>query len=1137
MRIIRESLTAVAALLVLALIGLAVAPHFLDWNAHRDRLSAYLSAKTGQPVRLGGDIRLSLLPTPELDADAVTVGSETRSLVSIGRLTVSLSPLALARGVVQITSARADKVIVRAEIADLVERQKSEPPPRIGIDRLDLRGLSVLQAGTEKALVSGLDVVLEAPDLAGPFRFEVMDRAAGREVRGQVGKFEQGRARLRASLEDHRLAARSSLEGWAGLPGDATRPLFDGSVQFSGNPIMGEVADGTQIPFDGQARLIVQANQAIADPVTMTFGSADRAVAMNGKAFLDLAAARPHLRVEFAGRRLDLSRYLAEGPDGVKERDRLRRMAEALAGANSSGGIALPLDLDLDIAIGALQGSGVMLQDTRLAMARRTAGFSIRLAEARLPGGTELEFRGTEKGTSLLDGAFSLVARDLPALLQAIQVERPAGLPASASLHSTLISEGTGLRMPQLRITSPSGDLAGDLRLDMPVSGGNPVPRLSFSLAADRFDARLLALGDPFRAGGGTSDLAIDGRLAIRELVYDGRGIGGVRLAFNREGARARVEELVLSGRSGEELKLSGQFAEGAVQATAKLDAERLGDLAQIAQAIFPGALTRGIIARAERLAPALAVANIRIENKAGESIWDIQSEGRLGGTAITVKTHSELKGNDLQLNLRAEAANPDGARLLSQIGGGDTGGLSGAGRVQLLLEGNPRRQMGTKLDVALAGLDLKAEGLVDIFRTAPFDGTFRLETVDIAPLYRALGGGAPAVPNGTPARIAGRYFAETRKLTLTAFDATFGPNRAAGEISFDFARGGQVAGQLQMGDLRLETLLSPAFLTAEMGAPPASGTARPLPRGVRPFLAGDLWIEAKSLRFGESIVLDEPKFVLRFAPDLASIEGLEAEKGEGRLSSTVTLTRREDRLDAAGRLAFSRLALPGTSGRLTGEFPFTSQGSTISELLASFAGAGRIKAEGFAVSAAEAGAVARVLKRPANELQPLDENRIGSLLEQEMRNGTLALPALSMPITIIGGVARISAPAFETGGGTERAQVLPSLVIDLPRAQYEARIGLRLANPPPQWRGALPETALSWSGRVGLPPGEPRRVLSVSSLLNGLLAIHLQRDLETIEGFEADNRERAFFLRRSRSEAQRDRARDPLLPLILENR
>lgn len=1136
LRILRESLTALATLVVLALIGLAVAPHVLDSNAYRDRLATFLSERTGQSVRFSGDIRLSLLPTPELDADLVTIGPEERPLVSIGRLTASLSPLALARGIVQITSARADKVVLRAEIADQRIALRGRSAARIGIDRLDLRGLSVLQAGTERAFLSALDLVVEAPDLAGPIRFDVKDHAAGREVRGQIGRFEEGRARLRATIEDHRFAARASFEGWLGRPGDAVHPLLDGAVQFSGNPVFGEIADGLQIPFDGQARLMIVAAQAIADPVSITMGAGDRLMPMNGKAFLDFAAPRPVLRIEIAGRRLDLTRTMADGPDGARERDRLRRAVSALANVGLADRPGLPLDLEAEITLGTVQGLGPNLQDFSLSFARASSRLMIRSAQARLPGGTELAFQGREAGQAVLDGDVTFSARDLPEFLRAIQVVPPPGLPGSVSLNAGLVSEGASLRLPNFRIASPTGNLEGDVRFDLPVAAGRNAPHLQFALNADRFDARLLALGNPLRAGGG-SDLSTAGHLAIRELVYDGRGIGGLTLAFSRAGSHARLEDLTLRGRAGEELKLSGQFAEGAVQATAKLDAERLGDLAQMAEAIFPGAFTRGITERAERLAPALAIANIRIETKAGESIWDVQSEGQLGGTSLIVRTHSELRGNDLQLNLKAEATNADGARLLSQIGGKETGGLSGAGRVQLVLEGNPRRQMGTRLEATLVGLDLKAEGLVDIFRAAPFDGTFSLAAVDIAPLYRALGGGAPGVSNGTPARINGRYFAETKKLTLTAFDATIGPNRIAGEISFDFARGAQVAGQLQMGELRLETLLSPAFQPADASGWQSSSAQRSLQRGLKPFLAGDLWIEGKSLSFGEAIALDEPKFVFRFAPDLASIEGLEAQKGEARFSSTITLMRREDRLDAAGNLAFSRLALPGVGGRISGEFPFTSQGRTLAELLGSVAGAGRIKAEGLVVQSAEAGALARLLKRPTAELQPLSENRIGTLLDQEMRNGALVLPVLSMPVTLIGGVARLSAPAFEVAGAGGRAQVQPSLIVDLPRASYEARLGLRLKDPPPQWRGAQPETALTWSGRAAVPPGEARRTLSVSALLNGLLAINLQRDLETIEGFEADSRERAFFLRRSRADAARDRGQDPIAPIILENR
>jgi hypothetical protein len=103
---------------------------------------------------------------------------------------------------------------------------------------------------------------------------------------------------------------------------------------------------------------------------------------------------------------------------------------------------------------------------------------------------------------------------------------------------------------------------------------------------------------------------------------------------------------------------------------------------------------------------------------------------------------------------------------------------------------------------------------------------------------------------------------------------------------------------------------------------------------------------------------------------------------------------------------------------------------------------------------------------------------------------------------------------------------IQPGFVLDLPRLTYELRLTQRLLALPKGWRGAPPEIALSWTGRAGIPPGEPRRVLSVSALLNGLLAVGLQRDLEMIENFEADQRERSFFLRRSRVEAEAQRRR-----------
>ncbi|CAN1543800.1 AsmA [Rhabdaerophilaceae bacterium] len=1129
MRIFRESLTAIAGLFALALLALAIAPPFIDWNTYRGQIAEVISQALGQPVTFSGDLRLSFLPTPEIDADDVKIGPPERPLLRAGRLTLSLSALPLVRGAIQITQARGDRVTARAELADLAIAMSAKglSPREVGIDRLDIKGLSILKAGSDTPWAVGLDFVLEAPSLVGPFRFDLIEPKHGRELRGQVGKIEDGRARLKAVLEDQRLAGRASFDGMVGVPGKSGRPLFDGAVQFNGNPVVGPVLEGAQIPFDGQARLVVVADQVIADPVTISVGGGEQAVSYTGNALLDLLPPRPSLRLALSARRLDLVRLFDDEPATNRDRERLKATAHSLAHLDRSGDHQNLFNLDAEVSIAHIQLPQLAVRDFRLVAKRDADGMALHHLSAQLPGASALSFERSPAGMGIVDGALSLASSDLPVLMQSFGIANAGDMPKSLQLRSAMSTGTKSVLFETVELESAGALLTGDAALDLPVAGERDNARLRFSLAAERFNARLLALADPLRGGG--PGLAVDGRLAIRDLLLDDRALGGLTLAFSRDERGTRLDELRLVGRTGEELRISGQSVAGATQATAKLDAERVVDLARLTQAVFPGAVTDAFLQRASALEPALAVATIRVEQKDGESVWDIQSDGRFGGTTLAVRTQSEMRGDVLQLALEGEAANPDGLRLLSQLGGVNAqarpGGLRGPGHVRFSLKGNPRRLLETNVNASLAGITLAAEGNLNLFRQAPFEGKFNLSTVDIAPLHRAFGGGAPVVADGTPARIEGRYFSEFTKLTLTRFVADIGGKKTEGEISFDVARGGKVAGQLRMGDMGLASLLVPAIGGREI---PLTGPlgGQPFAPGLAPLLAGDLWIEAKSIAVSDGLAVQDPKFVLRFAPDLVSIEGFEGRRDDARFSATLTLARRDGQVEAAGRLGFARLPVPGISGRISGEIPFTSQGATPAELIGALSGGGRMTVEGVRLANAAPAALARLFSRPLEELGALDENRLGARLDNELKSADLPLPTLAVPVTILNGLARFTIPGIPSETGQGRVDLGPSMTIDLPRASYEARLSYRLSEAPKGWRGAPPEVALGWSGRAGLPPGEPRRTLVVSPLLNGLMAITLQRDLETIEAFDADARERAYFLRRTRADASRDAAR-----------
>lgn len=1126
MRIFRETLTVIATLLVLALIGVMVAPGFLDWNSQRPRIAALIGEKLGTEMRISGDLRLSFLPVPSIDAEGVAFGSEDNPFFTAERFTASLALSALAGGAIRVTEARADRVRLVPEAMPPQPPRFEAMPPQAGIDRLDLRSVTLIIRN--EVFSAGFDVTLEAPQLQGPFRLDIANPGAGRDFRAQIGKIEAGRARMKSLIEDKRLGFRASFDGQIGLPDGSGKPLFDGQVQFNGNPVLGRGEEAPQLPFEGSARLLIHPQQAVADPVNLSFGTGENAFFLAGQAFLDLAQPRIALNADLNAKRLDLVALLAPPPNRPAEKQDIATTLATFVSRLEA--LELPVDLALATTIGAIQSPIGLMTDFEVKAESRGKGLRLSRLAAKLPGATDIAYTRAERaGAALFDGRAELASQDPAALMVAIRGgEAVAGLPTTLRFSTGLISAPGKLDLPGLFIASDAGALSGNGALDLPDTAGS-APRLTLALSANRFDARVLAALDPLRSHG---DLPVQSSLDIAALVLDGTVIGGLSVAIEREIGRSAIRQFRLRGVAGEELTLSGTISPDETRLTAKLDAERLEAIGRLTAALFPGPLSEALLKRATALSPALAVANIRIEPRAGDAHWDIVLDGRIGGSALAIKSQSTTIGNDLAVTIEGDITNEDGGRLLRQISGSTAStGPSLPGALKLKAEGNLRRLVRGTLRGTLAGIELDADGQFNPFRQGSWlEGRLTLQTGDLAVLHRALGGGAPRISEATRARFEGRYFAEAAKLTLTGFRARFGEQDVAGEISFDFARGGQVAGQLRMGALSLAPLLAPAFGPDAARLSGFDLPRQPLPNALAPLFAGDLWIEAKSMEVIDGITLQSPRFVLRFAPGLAAIEGFEAERDATRYAATTNFTRKGASIEAVGRISVQAATLAGVGGRLSAELPFTASGESLQALAASLGGAGRATLTGLTLREADAAALLRLIARPLDQLAPLDENRIGGLLETEMKAAPLAVPDLALPLTVINGQIRLSGGTLPASGPSG-ITLSPALTLDLPRAQLEARLGLRAASAPPGWRGAPPEIAIGWSGRLNdpNPRGGVRRQLNVSPLVNGLLAIQLQRDLERTELFEQDVRERASLLRRQRADQALERRRQEL--------
>ncbi len=1091
----RDILTALAALVAIALLTLMVGPHFVDWEAQRPRLAAFVQDRTGLEVRFGGTLQVSLLPTPSIDAENVEFGETGSPLLRARRISFSLSPTALLTGRFVLSGARIEKPEMEiAGIRSLVAEGKGAPHAlragQIGLDRLELAGV----AFRDVPALPPFDALIEAPSLNGPFRVDLKEVTGARELRLQIGQLEGGRARMKGVVEDKAVLSRASLDGWFGVPGVEGRPVFDGAVTFSGNPAWAG-AGNAQLPFQGSARLLLHLDQAIADPVNIALGQGEGAANLAGQLYLDFKAERPHLSGKLGTRRLDLTGALGN-----------------LGRPVSIGGAAVPLDITLDLSVEAVQVPGGTMRDLDISVSRKGASFHLDRLSMLLPGASRLGFaRAATAGPEFLDGRLSLESDDLQAFAAWLRgMSGVPGLPARASLGATLKGNPERIDIGEIDIRSPSGNLAGNGVLS---NGG--APKLALTLAAERFDARVIAALDPLRPIPG---LSFSTNLNVAHLVLDGQELGGLRVTLDRQGDAVTLRELRLAGRRGEELFLSGGASGEALHLTAKLDAERVSDIARLSSALLPGPLTAAFVARADLIEPAIAVGNFRITNRAGEAVWDVAIDGKLGGTDLHARTVSAVRGDNLDITLDADASNPDGVRLAAQLAGTPAATSRLPGRIKIKASGNPRRDLEGALTGVLAGVEVDFKGRISPFKSIPADGRFALRSSDLSLLGEALGGGAPLLAQNLSGQAAGRFFFERNKLTLTGFDARFGEASVGGEISFDFGRGGQVAGQIKAGEIALSTLLQPiAGRTVLSGV---DGWSRePFSPALPPLLAGDLWIEAKGLDLG-GVRLAEPQFILRFAPDSLAITGFESRLGDGQIGGQLTVLRKERRVEASGLMRFSRLPLPVIGGMGSGEVPFSAGGGTMAEVIGSLSGAGKITIDGGMIENADPAGLTRLIARPIEELEPVNENSIGGKLDPELRRGGFRLSGGERSAGLLNGNLRIGIAADE-GGPSTGVSATPDIQADLLRREVEAKLTFRNSALPPGWSGGLPEISVTLSGKLD-GKSSPRRTLQVAPLVNGLLAVVIQRDLEKAEAFEADLREREAHYRRQRGDAFR---------------
>lgn len=167
----------VVSLLIVAVIGLLVAPGFIDWSKYKDQGLAQVKTMTGYDVTIGGDFSLAFLPFPHVNAEQVKVVNPAVSndpLASFDKLSVSVALMPLLSKQVQVDEITLVKPVFDLRIGQDGKGNWLSPE----IEAMMSKGGKASSAPSKQAEVSFDQITIEK----GNFRFADLSKGSVTEV-------------------------------------------------------------------------------------------------------------------------------------------------------------------------------------------------------------------------------------------------------------------------------------------------------------------------------------------------------------------------------------------------------------------------------------------------------------------------------------------------------------------------------------------------------------------------------------------------------------------------------------------------------------------------------------------------------------------------------------------------------------------------------------------------------------------------------------------------------------------------------------------------------------------------------------------------------------------------------------------
>ena len=862
--------------LVLAVLGLLVAPFVVNWNGYRDNLEAWGRNVTGREVAINGPISVRFFPWPRLEVLDVSIanpnGFSEQAMLNTKRVNVQLALGGLFNGELQVEAIELDQPsLFLTRNADgignwIFQLGKSRLLEKIKLEQVKLNDGTVIirDVGQDfTTVLQHVGGVLSASALEGPWR-----------VRGSA---QNNGVPVDLTFSSAEWKTEEPFKfGFRVAPSDGALPafVFDGAG-YNGKllgkmrlePVITE--DGRQSldqhfkPLQMQADVIASFHGVKLDKIhivpadnkdssTLIEGSADVAFDRGIDASVSLTSPRLDLDQLVGGQSLRvwragglmmlLNRVISEFPER--------------------------LDLTANLEVASLSAAGETLENLKLNTSAQQGAVRIQNLTANLPGRSLMKFDGIAfpgEGAAELGGTLAVESNDTRALVSWLWPEGKA----------ELIKYWTGSR-GRLKAQSDvtwSGKRFGfqNLKYEMDGEAGTAelavaigkLPSVDLQLKSKNLDLDnyislhgLRILDAPLGAPATADDAGFDKRISIQASKMHLNGVEAQDVALDFASSFSGFEIKTLDIGSVEGARVSGNGLilrgpdgpSGDVKLTVEAENPR-GFLRML------GAFPKGPDPRwAAVLGRTDLKADVNVRPGAKEPKITYGAVGFSGPLQFSVSGDvSELgKGRDVQVGFSAELNSADGRDFARMVGFSPNATGAGPGKISLTVTGAESSGYNSVFRGELWRTKIGFEGHYKPNEKLPlFDGVASINADDGSAFGNSLGLGHLNLFAG-PIGLKSNISTAEQKLLFSSVDGQLGGQKISGEgsISVD----GAINANIALGRLDISTLLAGAFMPWRNVQPNLDES---FSNSVAAGWRGEIWLRPAELRNLDSTLKD----------------------------------------------------------------------------------------------------------------------------------------------------------------------------------------------------------------------------------------------------------------------------------------